>query len=391
MIASVGGGRHTHGGSTTKVVPYQRAVLTPRQVEVLRWIADGCPDGVWPNDSHKISARALEVRNVVTVSRRGGRWHAEIKADGRYYLEHGRYPELAREPVPHPVPPVQTPPEPVRPTVASVAGAPAIIEMRSEPLRLDVSAETRPRALLILRSLADEAVKRGYTLRATESEQATFQIEIGEDVFVFILGEERDKVERVDESEVTAAKYSWQRIQPKPVTVPSGRLYLELVRGWRNPKWADRRRWSLEDKLPAILSTIEEDSRQAQEKRRRAAARRQQRLDTWREAVPRAHALLTEEVNRSRLDVQLTARQRAEQIRRYCQDIDARHADEPDPQVAEQIRRWVNWARHQADDLDPLSHPAELGLVEVVDPRPEDLDRHMPHGMTVRHPPEPSP
>lgn len=69
-----------------------RLPLTPRQVAVLQWISGGCASGVWPDDSHKHSARVLEGRGLVKVSRRNGAWHATLLPDGRYYIDHGEYP-----------------------------------------------------------------------------------------------------------------------------------------------------------------------------------------------------------------------------------------------------------------------------------------------------------
>jgi hypothetical protein len=66
-----------------------RASLTPRQVAVLQWISDGCAIGAWPDDRHKNSARALESRGLVKISRRNGAWHAALLPEGRYYIEHG--------------------------------------------------------------------------------------------------------------------------------------------------------------------------------------------------------------------------------------------------------------------------------------------------------------
>lgn len=65
--------------------------LTPRQFAVLQWVADGCPDGAWPDDTHKHSARALETRGLVAVRRRNGVWHAKLRPGGQHYLEHGDY------------------------------------------------------------------------------------------------------------------------------------------------------------------------------------------------------------------------------------------------------------------------------------------------------------
>lgn len=68
-----------------------RKPLNPPQVEVLQWISDGCPDGVWPDFTYKTTAIALQGRRLAKVSKRRG-WYADITEDGRYYLEHERYP-----------------------------------------------------------------------------------------------------------------------------------------------------------------------------------------------------------------------------------------------------------------------------------------------------------
>jgi hypothetical protein len=68
------------------------APISPRQVEVLRWIADGCPDGVVTGYSYKTTAKALQGRRLVTAGVRAGAWQAKLTDAGRYYLEHGCYP-----------------------------------------------------------------------------------------------------------------------------------------------------------------------------------------------------------------------------------------------------------------------------------------------------------
>lgn len=63
--------------------------ITPRQLEVLRWIADGCPHRNWPNETHKNTARALASRGLAAVGRKQKVWTAEITEAGSYYLTHG--------------------------------------------------------------------------------------------------------------------------------------------------------------------------------------------------------------------------------------------------------------------------------------------------------------
>lgn len=75
-----------------------RQKLTPRQLEVLRWISGGCPERDWPDETHKHTARALMSRGLVHVARKHKVWTATTTDHSRYYLEHGRYP-----PAPEPI------------------------------------------------------------------------------------------------------------------------------------------------------------------------------------------------------------------------------------------------------------------------------------------------
>jgi hypothetical protein len=68
------------------------APLNARQMEVLRWIADGCPDGVMKDFTYKTTAIALQSRRLVTIDRKRGIWRAEATEKGQYYLRHRAYP-----------------------------------------------------------------------------------------------------------------------------------------------------------------------------------------------------------------------------------------------------------------------------------------------------------
>jgi len=64
----------------------QRKTLTEKQVEILRWIANGCPHSVMQDDFHRISAAALRNRGFVQTSGHGASWTAKITAAGNEYL-----------------------------------------------------------------------------------------------------------------------------------------------------------------------------------------------------------------------------------------------------------------------------------------------------------------
>lgn len=64
----------------------QRKTLTLAQIDVLRWVADGCPEEGEPDYHRRISVGALKRRGLVTTKGRGQSWSAAITEDGRDYL-----------------------------------------------------------------------------------------------------------------------------------------------------------------------------------------------------------------------------------------------------------------------------------------------------------------
>ncbi|MFT3663024.1 MAG: hypothetical protein QM809_17145 [Gordonia sp. (in: high G+C Gram-positive bacteria)] len=140
--------------------------LHDRQLELLRWIGDGCPEGRWEGHAYKTSTTALVSRRLVTVSKKGGIWRATLLPAGTYYLEHGEYPEghweprrrrsTASEPAadastrareqnrrprsrPKPAAPKEPPPDlgPSRELLAELTAAGGVIDRRTdEPMRM---------------------------------------------------------------------------------------------------------------------------------------------------------------------------------------------------------------------------------------------------------------
>jgi hypothetical protein len=80
----------------------QRRTLTERQIAVLRWIREGCPDGVMTDEGRpeRITAGALRNRGLITTNGKGSTWTGSITADGKDYLERvdGPNPPVPREP-----------------------------------------------------------------------------------------------------------------------------------------------------------------------------------------------------------------------------------------------------------------------------------------------------
>src|SRR5262245_29516390 len=79
----------------------QRTTLNEVQVAVLRWISEGCADGVVADTvSARISAAALRNRGLVRTSGHGATWKANITVAGTEYLQQvdGPNPPLSRQP-----------------------------------------------------------------------------------------------------------------------------------------------------------------------------------------------------------------------------------------------------------------------------------------------------
>jgi hypothetical protein len=74
----------------------QRKTLNGKQVDLLRWVRDGCPEGVYGDDHHRISAAALRRRGFLSISGRGSSWHADLTVAGRDYMDSVEGPDPLR-------------------------------------------------------------------------------------------------------------------------------------------------------------------------------------------------------------------------------------------------------------------------------------------------------
>lgn len=458
------------------------APLTDRQVKVLSWVADGCPDRSWPDFTHKRTTYALADRGLVMVDRRRHSWSAVITDQGHYYLEHGNYRPEATEPepdrrptglergsgrdrsvgrggqprdsflvspadlvtdlqssdgvliIPDPESEVragyrraiskaitdglvpdgyvlrhkgrdrgdlvirllsrdeaapareQLPPIPVPESLD--AAHEVVLELRDHrPELLDVEAASRQRALLILQAIAEECDRRSYGFSSGSEGQSTFQISLGEIVFAFTMFEEYTRREVPDPEELATVKYEWQRVRSTVRQVRSGRLVIRLGERYSSVSWADRKRWTLVDKLPQLFAHVEQSASDIAERRARAAREREERHRAWEAALVQAKQDYAIDFNRRRLDRQLAAAARTEELRRYAARIDQNVASQHDVQAVGHAHDWATWIRTEADRIDPLQRPEDLSYVEPEQMEPRDLDPFMPRGMNAQHPP----
>jgi hypothetical protein len=141
-----------------------RAPLTERQLTVLKWVESGCPDDVPDLNASKQTARALQNRRLVRVSRKDGLWRAGLTTAGRYYLDHGEHPPTSsRAPRPLPLPP---PPSPRKRAAPRAAPSP-----RREP---------RPKPLPVTEQLIADLIASGGELRIDrDNDKANYEVRVG--------------------------------------------------------------------------------------------------------------------------------------------------------------------------------------------------------------------
>lgn len=79
---------------------------------------------------------------------------------------------------------------------------------------------------------------------------------------------------------------------------------------------------------------------------------------------------------------------RAEDLRRYAEAVDRRADGMDDAGRALLARQWAQWARTEADRVDPLLSPENLARIEPEQVRDSDLEAFMRRGMSVWRPPQ---
>lgn len=404
-----------------------REPLTYRQSRVLAWVADGCPAGVWDDHTYKRSVYALADRGLVTVDRRRDSWSAQVTDDGRYYLEHRQY---RTAPTRHKSGGSASRGK-GRNTEAEVAPADLLAALESEDGVLTVSdpapAVRASYRRAISRLTVEGAVPDGYVLHHTGRDRGDLVIRLlpREDdatrkdrpapvpipdslasahAAVRALRDERPELLDVtapsrprallvlqataDEDELAEAKYPWQRVRSTVQKVPSGRLVVRTGPSYSPAFWADRKRWSLADRLPDLFDHVEQTAQETIERQARQERERKERRQEWEQAKIQARRLYVEDLNRRRLDDQLTGMRRAEDLRRYAEAIDRQAGGMDDAGRALLARQWAQWARTEADRVDPLLDPENLAWVEPEQVRESDLDAFMPRGMSVWRPPQ---
>jgi len=391
--------------------------VNPRQLEVLKWIVDGCPNGVMQDFTYKTVTYALRARGLASVSKKGGVWRATATDAGHYYLKNGCYPEPAQstriipaivrrraaEAALTPLPKTErtkptTPPE-VAPTAPTLPAReevplprvdvpdqlrrphPAVVALRDDKIRFSTTGVARNRALRILQGLITAAERQGFTAQEVHFTRSgygyktwdskhhllidTGELSIGARVF-----QEPDRSPHEPTARELADQKSWGRHVPKYDHSPSDRLRIEIDSRWGGQRqaWRDGKREPLEAQLGEILHEFALRHEYAVARRIKDEAEQVEHQRRWQVCVDRAKVELREHHRAEVLMAQAKSWQQANELREYLKEMEAAVAAELDPDRRAAGREWFEWAMGHAESLNPLNSPIEM----PQDPDPTD-------------------
>ncbi len=260
-----------------------RSSLNAAQVQVLAWIRDGCPEGIYPDGyGHRLTARALASRGLVKISGHGDSWRAELTDKGQDWTlptahdrASARGGRTQKGSKPEPTRPARknragtateqadTPParKPAPPLVVQPLAAdhnhPVVASALASALVKLVSDEQLERALGIVQFVADACTESGWMVEVDP--EGHLMVRSEPDVVVVRVSEEREKRDVCLDADIAERKYDWQRVSPSRVEVFAGLLRVEVQHGTSVNWWvADRKRWTVESKLSQTVPAIEQ-------------------------------------------------------------------------------------------------------------------------------------
>lgn len=382
--------------------------LNQRQIDVLTWIRDGCPDGRWTDHTFKTTAQALASRRLVTISKRGGTWKAAILPAGQHYLSNGKYPPghwtRRRSPavdVKQPVTKWVTPTQPVAPAVdpaerpirtprahrlssvsdwktdppsETVAAERigrwhnAVATLRSEKRLESIGREQRSRAFRLLHALAREAEARGYTVRLPQRNRNGYiddRSRLAGDLIIVMpdiecsvnIWQPKDRVPHTPTAYELERqkKYDWPPSQYD--YVPANRLSMAVDTNSRfssKVTWTETKTLKLEQRLPDAFITFERWAvihAEATEAARLAAIEEQKRKERQDELATQAY--LRDALGK-RLVADVNAWELAARLRDYLDAMAERVAFIDDSEERAAAEEWLAWCREYAAERDPL-------------------------------------
>ncbi len=253
---------------------------------------------------------------------------------------------------------------------ASLHGASEVIKKLRVREDFEISPGEKNRALRLAQALVAEAERRGHSARLIkppskdrwgyvqkqDRNQGHFMLVLGPDEYrLSIIQIEERKEHIASKSELARAGRGY--VVPQWDYIPTERLIIRIethgVSFWGR-EWKDATGNFLEGCLAQLLQELEL-RHEAEEGRRESAERaRIEREGQWEVARERAVHDLIESHRSDELLKQVKKWKKAAEIRTYVEAIERQASTYPDEELRRSALEWAQWARVQADRIDPL-------------------------------------
>ncbi|MEU9003082.1 hypothetical protein ACFWBI_20510 [Streptomyces sp. NPDC059982] len=274
--------------------------------------------------------------------------------------------------------PQSAPPIPVPVQLRSLH--PVVAALKEDRYRLAVSAALRSRALRLFQGLCAEAVKRGHGVRENPMDESHRSRAYGYGGTSIACRSSRreGEVDLVvgDFTYTVTIKQEFPQSED-PERAQSLMVELPYSRSGRQGKWADRKRWRLEDVLGAVLREIEVRSREDVQRRIEEKRAEEDRKVRWQAAMDSAREQAIQAQLATVLREQARDWHHARELSRYCDALEDRLALSDGLAAQEPVStgQWLEWARAYVESLDALR---ELpGMPMTRDPDPEELKPYL--------------
>ncbi|MCP3759194.1 hypothetical protein [Streptomyces sp. TBY4] len=274
--------------------------------------------------------------------------------------------------------PQSAPPIPVPVQLRSLH--PVVAAIKEDRYRLAVSAALRGRALRLFQGLCAEAVKRGHGVRENPMDESHRSRAYGYGGASIACRSPRreGEVDLVvgDFTYTVTIKQEFPQSED-PERAQSLMVELPYSRSGRQGKWADRKRWRLEDVLGAVLREIEVRSREDVQRRIEEKRAEEDRKVRWQAAMDSAREQADQAQLATILREQANDWHQARALSQYCDALERRIDASCGSTAPEAVStwQWLEWARAYVSSLDPLR---ELpGMPVPRDLEPEELKPYL--------------
>ncbi len=239
---------------------------------------------------------------------------------------------------------------------AFVRNDPILYSAGSVALDMKVTKVCLSRALRIMNALIKALEQRGF--RVSIEARDRYAHHKSYKTSVFVLGEviEIKLREILKQTKRELPPKDWWLNKYEFINIPSGELSLE-IQSWDSPRkrWADGKKQRLEDCLNSFIIGLIKTSVQMRTRENERQIEAQKREEVERQRIEIARRRQEEEEKIRDLFKKAEDWARSQQIKAYIQAVRInaiQRYGRIEPEC--ELEKWLAWAEHQADRLDPL-------------------------------------